>query len=97
MPMEVPMSDEAFHVRLVGSSWRVIDGGGRQHGEPLRTRGDAVGHAKELARRAGLAQVLVYGDSGKLESEFFYGRDERRALARDDGVSSLAATHPAHR
>jgi hypothetical protein len=43
-----------------------------------------------------MAQVLVYSESGTLDSEFFYGSDERSALAADDTVGSIAASRPEH-
>jgi hypothetical protein len=83
-----------YEVRRIDGLWEVFDRDGRRHAvEPLRTKGDAVVHAKELARRGG-AQILVYGDEGKLESEFFYGPEERAALQHDDEVPSLAASQP---
>jgi hypothetical protein len=66
--------------------------------DPFRTRADAVIHAKELARREGSgAQILVYGEDGMLDSEFFYGPEERDALAGDDEPPSFAASRPASR
>ncbi len=88
------MTDEAFHVRALDGGWCVFTRSGKAVSEPLRARADAVIHAKELARRAGIAQILVYGEDGALDSEFFYGRDERSALAGDDSVGSLAASRP---
>jgi hypothetical protein len=88
------MTDEAFHVRSLGGSWGVFTRAGKSVSEPMPTRADAVIHAKQLARRAGMAQVLIYSESGTLDSEFFYGRDERTALAGDDSVGSLAASRP---
>ena len=66
--------------------------------EPLRTAADAVAHAKELAKRVpDGAQISVYDEAGTLRSEFFYQRDERRSLERDDEVPSMAASRPARR
>lgn len=90
------MTDEAFHIRSLDGGWGVFTRTGKLVSESLRARADAVVHAKELARRAGIAQILVYGEDGKLDSEFFYGRDERGALAGDDSVSSMAASRPEH-
>lgn len=84
-----------YEVKRIDGLWEVFDRDGRRLAvEPLRTKGDAVVHAKELARHGG-AQILVYGDEGKLESEFFYGPEERPALQHaDDEVPSLAASEP---
>lgn len=88
------MVDEAFHIRSVDGGWSVFTRSGACISEVVRARTDAVIHAKELARKAGIAQILVYGEDGALDSEFFYGREERSALSGDDSVSSLAASRP---
>ncbi len=88
------MNDKSFHIRSSDGGWAVFTPSGASVSETLRTRADAVIHAKQLAQREGMAQILIYGEDGSLESEFFYGRDERRSLATDDSVSSLAASRP---
>lgn len=35
----------------------------------------AIARAKELARKAGLGQVVVHGEDGKIQTEYTYGRD----------------------
>src|SRR5262249_43158078 len=90
------MEKEAFYVRSTGGAWAVFSRKGGRLSELMGNRPDAVIHAKELARRAGSAQILVFGEDGKLDSEFFYGRDERAALASDDSAPSIAASTPAH-
>ena len=35
----------------------------------------AIQHAKELAKAAGLGQVIVHGMDGKIQDEFTYGDD----------------------
>ncbi|MDQ1702894.1 MAG: hypothetical protein QOF57_2146 [Frankiaceae bacterium] len=37
----------------------------------------AIDHAKELARSAGLGQVIVHGKDGQIQQEFTYGADPR--------------------
>lgn len=37
----------------------------------------ALARAKELAKEAGLGQVLVHGEDGKIQDEFTYGADPR--------------------
>ncbi len=63
----------------------------------MRSQADAVAHAKELARRDGSGQIVVYNESGTVLSEFFYQREERSSLAYDDNVPTMAASHPATR
>lgn len=90
------MTTKAFHVRSSDGGWGVFTHSDKSISETLRTRADAVIHAKQLALREGIAQILVYGEDGRLDSEFFYGREERNTLAGDDSVSSLAASRPEH-
>jgi hypothetical protein len=88
----------AYRIRAWAGGWGVFVDGGNEAVEPFRTQGDAVAHAKELARHhEGGAQILVYAESGKLVSDFFYQREERDALRGDDAVPSVAAFRPATR
>lgn len=90
------MKDDFYRVKPWAEGWGVFanEGDEPRMTEALRTRADAVVHAKELARRNGGAQVLVYDERGKVASEFYYQPDERPALAEDDSVPSLAASRP---
>ena len=85
-----------YFVKHVSAGWEVFDRAGRRLSAGPQAKSDAVIHAKELARR-GVAQILIYGETGKLESEFFYQGAERPSLAHDDTVPSMAATQPIHR
>ncbi len=84
-----------YRVRSVDGGWEVLDRAGECVSEHMRAQADAVAHAKELARRDGGGQILVYDEHGKLASEFFYQPQERASLAYDDSVPTMAATHPA--
>ncbi len=57
--------DELWAVKLAGDSLN----------EYADTKDVAVSRAKELARRANLAQVVVHGRDGKIEEEFYYGEE----------------------
>lgn len=35
----------------------------------------AIARAKELAKEAGLGQVVVHGEDGRIQDEFTYGED----------------------
>ncbi len=93
------MKDHFYRVRPWAGGWGVFadDEDVRNVTEPLRTRADAVIHAKELARRNNGAQILVYDEQGRLASEFFYQPDERAALSGDDSLPSLAASRPSRK
>jgi hypothetical protein len=90
-----PPPSPIYRVRCVDGGWEVFDRDERSVSEMMRTQADAVVHAKELARRDGSAQILVYDAHGKVASEFFYQRDERAALAYDDSAPMAAASHAA--
>jgi hypothetical protein len=85
-----------FQVKPVAGAWGVFDQSGGRAGGRLPTQADAVGHAKELARRAGGAQIAVLDDARRVVSEFVHLPEEREALDADDRVPSFAATRPAH-
>ena len=89
-----PAPGPVYRIRSVDGSWEVFDHAEHSVSERLRSQVDAVAHAKELARRDGSAQIIVYDEQGALASEFFYERQERPALAYDDNVPTMAASHP---
>jgi hypothetical protein len=85
-----------YRIRTWAGGWGVFDDDTNDTAEPFRSQGDAVAHAKELATRSSQgAQILVYADTGKLVSEFFYQPEERESLRRDDAIASMAASAPA--
>lgn len=88
----------AYSVRPWAGGWGVFVGDANAADEPFRTAGDAVAHAKELARHsASGAQIRVSNEAGTLLSEFFYQEAERISLERDGTVPSIAASRPARR
>lgn len=92
-----PKHGPVFHVRWIGDGWDVFDRRGkRASSERVYTQAAAVIHAKELARRAGSAQIVVYDTDDHVTSNFFYQRDERDALKQDDRVPTMAASQPVH-
>lgn len=93
--------DPVFVVRPWAGGWGVfigLDANTSAADEPFRTSGDAVAHAKELAKREPTgAQVRVYSENDKLLSEFFHQPEQRSALERDDAAATFAASRPARR
>jgi hypothetical protein len=84
-----------YQVRAWAGGWGVFEDGQASAVEPLRTQGDAVLHAKQLAAHSRDAtQIAVYAEDGRLVSEFFYQRDERSSLRGTDDVPSVAASSP---
>ncbi|HTQ48268.1 MAG TPA: DUF2188 domain-containing protein [Polyangiaceae bacterium] len=94
-PKRTPQHGRVYRVRSVDGGWEVFDRDDHRASERMRAQADAVAHAKELARRDGSAQIIVYDPDGKVVSEFFYQRDERPALAYDDSTRTTAASHAA--
>jgi hypothetical protein len=90
---KAPQHGPVYSVRSIGAGWEVFDREDRSVSERMRSQSDAVGHAKELARRDGSAQLVVYDVHGKIASEFFYQREERPSLAYDDSTPMTAASH----
>ncbi len=86
-----------YHIRWVEDGWEIRDR--RNHrvsSERVYTQAEAVIHAKELARHSGSAQIVIHDMTGRVMSDFFYGRDERDSLGRDDSIPTMAASRPAH-
>ena len=86
-----------YRVKYIDGAWMVFDAEGAPVSDRLRSQVDAVIHAKELARRDGVARIIVHDDRDLVTSEFFYQREERHALAADDRIPTLAATEPVRR
>jgi len=92
-----PKPGPVFHIRWIEDGWEVRDRRNRRVStERVYTQAEAVIHAKEHARNAGSAQIIVHDVDGNVTSDFFYQRNEREALARDDSVPTMAASQPAH-
>lgn len=93
--MADPKRAPVYRVRSIDGDWLVLDRQDRPVSDRIRTQTDAVLHAKELARRDGIGQIIVYDLDGRVMSEFFYERAERPALEYDDASPVIAASHPA--
>ena len=73
------MADRAvFHVTPYVNGWTLNkEGVDEDRGElgAWDHKHLAVEHAKELAKAAGLGQVIVHGKDGRIQDEFTYGDD----------------------
>ncbi len=94
-PPRTPAHGPVYRVRKVDLGWEVFNRQERSVSKPMRSKSDAVAHAKELARHEGSGQVIVYDANGHIASEFFYQREERPSLAYDDSTPTVAASHAA--
>ncbi len=91
--MADPKRAPVYRVRSLDGDWGVFDRDDNRVSDRMRTQTDAVVHAKELARRDGIGQIIVYDLDGRVMSEFFYERGERPALEFDDSAPATAASH----
>jgi prolyl-tRNA editing enzyme YbaK/EbsC (Cys-tRNA(Pro) deacylase) len=89
--------NHVFRISASLGAWEVFDEHGHRVSARMPTQADAVGRAKELAKRDGGAQIVVTDERGFVVSEFHYLEHERPALEDvDDRSRSIAATRPAH-
>lgn len=91
--MADPKRAPLYRVRSIDGDWVVVDRDDNRVSDRMRTQTDAVLHAKELARRDGIGQIVVHDLEGRVMSEFFYEREERPALEFDDSSPVTAASH----
>lgn len=87
-----------YRVIYADGGWTVVDHQGKRLSVLLDTTGDAVARAKDLAVRAGSAQIVVCDRDGKVVSDFMHQREERPSLRGDDTTDdSLFGSRPATR
>ena len=55
--------------------WRTQREGADRAAGHHDSKADAVGQAKDLAKKATLGQVVVQGGNGKIQTEWTYGKD----------------------
>ena len=67
---EVEPADDLWCVKLAGDSQT----------EYADTKEGAIARAKQLARRAALAQVVIYGEDGKVEQEIYFDPGSERSV-----------------
>jgi len=59
--------------------WAVIRKGAQRAARVFEDKKDAVEHARTLAKKHALGQVLVHGMNGKIQDEWTYGGDPKRS------------------
>jgi hypothetical protein len=71
---------KSYHVVPYANSWELRLAGSDTEQGTLGAwdhKDLAIDRAKELAKEAGLGQVVVHGEDGKIQEEFTYGEDPR--------------------
>ena len=66
-----------FHVVPNVNGWEVKQEGAQQGEVLVDDKDNALAHARELAKRAPLGQVIVHTRDGQIAEEFTYGEDPR--------------------
>ena len=66
-----------LHVTPNANSWEVKREGSAETEVLVDNKDNAVAHAKDLAKGAGLGQVVVHNRDGQIAEEFTYGDDPR--------------------
>jgi hypothetical protein len=56
-------------------TWKTRREGADRAAGRHENKADAVGQAKDLAKKAPLGQVIVQGGNGKIQTEWTYGKD----------------------
>lgn len=58
--------------------WKVKERGADRAVKIVEDKSDALDFAKELAKNAGLGQVIVHGKDGTIQTEHTYGKDPEK-------------------
>ncbi len=70
---------KVYHVtKNSDGSWKGTAEGSQRASVSTDTKADAIQRTVEIARAAGLAQVVIHKENGVIQSERTYGNDPRR-------------------
>lgn len=58
--------------------WKVKENGSERAVKILERKTDALNLAKELAKNAGLGQVIIHKSDGSIQTEYTYGQDSEK-------------------
>ena len=58
--------------------WNVKTQGAKRAAANFEDKADAVDRAKEIAKGATLGQVIIQKHTGKIQTEYTYGKDPRK-------------------
>ena len=68
-----------YHVTPTGDGdWKVKERGAGRAVKVLEDKSDALGLAKDLAKKADHGQVIVHGKDGVIQTEHTYGQDPEK-------------------
>ena len=69
---------KSYHVVPYVNGWEIrLGGAGQEHGAlgVWDHKAMALERARELAKEAGLGQVVIHGEDGQIQDEWTYGDD----------------------
>lgn len=69
---------KVYHITPHEGDWKVKLEGAERANKILEDKVDAVALAKELAKSAGLGQVIIHKADGTIQTEFTYGKDPEK-------------------
>lgn len=72
------MKRRIYHVTPDGADWKVKERGAERAVKILEDKSDAIQLAKDLARSAGLGQVIIHRNDGQIQTEHTYGKDPEK-------------------
>ncbi|OGZ69170.1 MAG: hypothetical protein A3C50_02045 [Candidatus Staskawiczbacteria bacterium RIFCSPHIGHO2_02_FULL_43_16] len=72
------MKRRTYHVTPDDGDWKVKERGAERAVKVLEDKSDAVQLAKDLAKSAGLGQVIIHKSDGTIQTEHTYGRDPEK-------------------
>ncbi len=71
------MSKPGQHVMPVGDGWTVRKAGASRASGKYKTQEQAIGRARDLARKQG-TELYIHGADGRIRERDSYGRDPER-------------------
>lgn len=72
------MKRRIYHVTPDEGDWKVKESGAERAVKILEDKSDAVQLAKDLAKSAGLGQVIIHKSDGTIQTEHTYGQDPEK-------------------
>jgi len=69
------MATNTYHViPQIGGGWSVRKSGAARANRTFETKQDAIGHARDVAKKSGV-ELVIHGRDGTIRERTTYGRD----------------------
>jgi uncharacterized protein YdaT len=70
---------KVYHVTPADNGdWRVQAQGAQRASNVVENKSEAINRARELAQKHTLSQVVIHDQTGKIQTEYTYGKDPER-------------------